>query len=512
MITAVKSEQKPEFFFIQITGYHIVLNGFPDALGLLFAGGQFLCSACFHFRQLPGNKGIHARGLILHQKQAQICLAALRVHVQNPVIIPLGLSPLAVRQCHLAALEQGVYIGPAAALLYDNGLLDRLMLDFFGPVCGEHLADAADKVLNKADFAHVIAHQHRKLLRQVVWVHVPVAGNEQLSLVLAHHGKKTAPLVLDPDGVEVFSAGANSHHDLGRVERGEYVRLILCAGYIFQRNAGEEHAPALFGELIVDVLRQYAVAGALPVCVQLLVADENIIRLGVLRGGEDAALYLGNLCRVLLILAAGNAVGMFKRSEVVHVFKEAVKACPVAGGQPFIAHRVFHIFNTVPAEGAAPVRLRIRVILGDNALVHRKSLVKLSHAAKMIASVECCRALFITDLGQGHRTAAVFTDSKCFFRRKLHIPAAHFAFDYSHVVFPLYLVFISVLFILYFQMLQCKFHAHHHDFVSGTPCFYRHGINVAQHILWHTHGNDRRVACIFLSCNSKNRLRHFNHL
>ena len=437
MITAVKSEQKPEFFFIQITGYHIVLNGFPDALGLLFAGGQFLCSACFHFRQLPGNKGIHARGLILHQKQAQICLAALRVHVQNTVIVTLGLSPLSVRQCHLAALEQGVYIGPAAALLYDNGLLDRLMLDFFGSVCGEHLADAADKVLNKADFAHVIAHQHRKLLRQVVWVHVPVAGNEQLSLVLAHHGKKTAPLVLDPDGVEVFSAGANSHHDLGRVERGKYVRLILCAGYIFQRNAGEEHAPALFGELIVDVLRQYAVAGALPVCVQLLVADENIIRLGVLRGGEDAALYLGNLCRVLLILAAGNAVGMFKRSEVVHVFKEAVKACPVAGGQPFIAHRVFDIFNTEAAEGAAPVRLRIRVILGDNALVHRKSLVKLSHAAKMIASVECCRALFVTDLGQGHRTAAVFTDSKCFFRRKLHIPAAHFALDYSHVVSPL---------------------------------------------------------------------------
>ena len=123
-------------------------------------------------------------------------------------------------------------------------------------------------------------------------------------------------------------------------------------------------------------------------------------------------LYLGNLCRVLLILAAGNAVGMFKRSKVVHVFKEAFKACPVAGGQPFIAHRVFHIFNTVPAEGAAPVRLRIRVILGNNALINGKSLVKLSHAAKMIAAVECRRALIVAHLGQRHCAAAVLAGSK----------------------------------------------------------------------------------------------------
>ena len=110
-------------------------------------------------------------------------------------------------------------------------------------------------------------------------------------------------------------------------------------------------------------------------------------------------LYLSNLCRVLLILATGNAVGMFKRSEVVHVFKEAVKACPVAGGQPFIAHRVFHIFNTVTAKNKRPICLSIGFILIENLLINAHSLIKLIVTTEMVCSVIEVRSFLIIELG-----------------------------------------------------------------------------------------------------------------
>ena len=233
-IAEVKVKQISDLFFVQISDECIFVYGFLNVFLLLTTGNQHFFPAGAQPLYLRGRVLLRVPALIFHEEHSQICLAAFGVHIQRTVEKVGSILPLFVFKSHIAAVKQRLHVGPAAALLYDNGLLVRLMLDFFGSVCREHLVDAADKLLNKADFAHVIAHQHRKLLRQVIWVHVPVAGNEQLSLVLAHHGKKTAPLVLDPDGVEVFTAGANSHHDLCRVERGEYVRLILCAGYIFQ--------------------------------------------------------------------------------------------------------------------------------------------------------------------------------------------------------------------------------------------------------------------------------------
>ena len=287
--------------------------------------------------------------------------------------------------------------------------------------------------MDEADFAHVVAHQHGELLGHVIGIHVTVAGDKELSLILAHHGKEAAPFVLDPYCVEVFRTRPDDDHDLRRVQRGEYVRLVLRTGNVLQRDTREENAPPLFGELIVDVLRKHAVACALAVFVEFLVADEHVVWLGVLRGGEYAALHLCYLCRVLLVLTAGDAVGMLQRGEVVHILKEAVEAGAVTGRQPFVCRRVLDIFDAEAAQCTAPMRLRVRIVLGDDALIHAQRFVKFTRAAEVVAAVECRCALIVAHLGQRHRAAAVFTHSKGLVGGYLHIPAAHLAFDYCHI-------------------------------------------------------------------------------
>ena len=60
------------------------------------------------------------------------------------------------------------------------------------------------------------------------------------------------------------------------------IRLVLRTGFIFERDAGEEHAVALLGQLVIDVLRHEAVAGAGTGFIGFFVTDEHIERLLVL--------------------------------------------------------------------------------------------------------------------------------------------------------------------------------------------------------------------------------------
>ena len=274
--------------------------------------------------------------------------------------------------------------------------------------------------------------QHRQCLRQIIRIHIAVARQEQLAPVLFHHGQEAAPFVLDPDGVKMLRLRADHDHDLRGVQRREDIRLIFRARLIFQCDAREEYAVALLGQLVIDLLRHQAVARALAVLAGLLVAEEDVERLLILRGGENAALHLGDFGCVLLILAAGDAVGMLNCSQIVHVLQKAVEARTVARRQPFIRRRVLHIFNTEPAQRAAPVRLSVVVVLGNDPLIHGQRLVKLAAAPKVIAAVERRCPLLVIYFGQRHRAAAVFTRSKGLVRRDLNIPAAHFTFNNCH--------------------------------------------------------------------------------
>ena len=316
--------------------------------------------------------------------------------------------------------------------MYNDGFLDRFLGSLLRLARVDHFFDAADQILHEADLAHIIALQHRQCLRQIIRVHIAVARQEQLAPVLFHHGQEAAPFIFDPDGVKMLRLCADHDHDLRRVQRREDIRLIFRACFIFQCDAREEHAIALLGQLVIDLLRHQAVARALAILSGLLVAEEHVERLLILRGGKNAALYFGDFRCVFLVLAAGNAVGMLDRSQIVHILQKAVEARAVARRQPFIRCRVLHIFNTEPAQRTAPVRLSVVVVLGNDALIHSQRLVKLAAAPKVIAAVKRRCPLLIVYLRQSHRAAAVFARPKGLIRRDLNIPAAHFTFNNCH--------------------------------------------------------------------------------
>ena len=234
---------------------------------------------------------------------------------------------------------------------------------------------------------------------------------------------------------------ADHDHDLRGVQRREDIRLIFRARLILQCDAREEHTVALLCQLVVDLLRHQTIARALTVLTSFLVAEEHVKRLFILRRGKDAALHLGDLCRVLLILAAGDAVGVLDRSQIIHVLQEAVEARTVARRQPLIRRRIFHIFDTEPAQRTAPVRLRVVVVLGNDALIHSQRLVKLTAAPEVIAAVKRRRPLLVVHFGQRHRAAAVFARPKRLVRRDLNIPTTHFTLDDRHSFLPLSVLF-----------------------------------------------------------------------
>ena len=350
----------------------------------------------------------------------------------------IRLAPLAVLQRHIAALEQGLHVA-AALVMYHDGLFDRLCHSLLRLARVDHFFDATDQILHEADLAHVVALQHRQRLRQIIRVHIAVARQEQLASVLFHHGQEAAPFVFDPDGVKMLRLCTDHDHDLRRVQRRKDIRLIFRARLILQCDAREEHTVALLCQLVIDLLRHQTIARALPVLAGLLVAEEDVKRLLVLRRGKNAALHLGDFGCVLLILAAGDAVGMLDCGQIVHVLQEAVEARAVARRQPFICCRVFHIFNAEPTQRTAPVRLSVVVVLGNDPLIHGQRLVKLAAAPKVIAAVKRRRPLLVVHFGQRHRAAAVFTRSKGLVRRDLNIPAAHFAFNNCHHLASLFL-------------------------------------------------------------------------
>ena len=85
----------------------------------------------------------------------------------------------------------------------------------------------------------------RKFLRQVVWIHVLICGDEHLFTVAVLDERKISrPLVFHPHGVEILGLCAERYHDLGAVEGGEYVRLVGRAELVLKRDAREEHLEA----------------------------------------------------------------------------------------------------------------------------------------------------------------------------------------------------------------------------------------------------------------------------
>ena len=65
----------------------------------------------------------------------------------------------------------------------DDGLLLRF---WYGEILSHELINAAQKILHRADLAHVLGLEAVKLLGHVVGVDAFVAGDKMLRLVLLH--------------------------------------------------------------------------------------------------------------------------------------------------------------------------------------------------------------------------------------------------------------------------------------------------------------------------------------
>ena len=209
-----------------------------------------------------------------------------------------------------------------------------------------------------------------------------------LALVLGHQLQKAAPLVFHPHGVVILIVRAEGQHDLGGVQRGKNIRLILRAQLILQRNAAEKHPIALFRQRVVHILRDDAVHSALSVLGSLLVADENIV--GRLLAGHlhDAPAQLLDGLGLVPIDTPRHGVGVLQRLLKVAVLHHAVKAGAVAGGDLLSCGGVIHILDAVAAQHKTPVGLGLRGEVRHDALVHTGSLVELTGKTQPIGAGE----------------------------------------------------------------------------------------------------------------------------
>ena len=361
----------------------------------------------------------------LGHQLAEIGAGALRLEVEHLLAVGVGLVPLAVLEEHERPLEQR----RAPRLRHGRLGLRRGGLRRFG--CGE-LLDAADQILHEAQLGHILRLQMRKFVGQVVGVHVAVGRNEHLFRAVFDEREVTAPLVLDPDGVEILRPRAQHDHDLGRVQRREDVRLVGRAELILQRDAREEHLEALLRELVVKVVGKDAVGRAAAVLVGLLVADEHVEGLLPGRDLQNALLNLVDGVRLLLVEHALGGVGAAQRGLVVLVGKDRGILRTVDRGQALVRRGVLDILDAVAAQDERPVSLGVAAVLVENLLIDSHGLVKIVVSAEVVcAVVEVCAAV-VVQTGQGLLCAAGIAHADGIAGVEFDRPAAHLALENAH--------------------------------------------------------------------------------
>ena len=278
----------------------------------------------------------------------------------------------------------------------------------------------------------------REFLRQIVGIHVAIGGDQHLfAAAVLHKRQVAAPFVLHPDGAKVLRLCAQHHHDLGAVQRREDVRLIGSAQLVLQRDAGEKHLEALLRELVVQLVCKHAVLRPAAAAVRLLVADEDVEGFFLLRDRKNALLNFVDRFRLCLINALLVAVGVAQRGLIVLVCEDRGELRTVHRRHALMRGRVFDILNAVAAEDKRPVRLRVGVVLVEDLLIDARRLVKVVVPAEMVrAVIEVCAAVII-EPWQRLLRAAVFAGRHGFVPADLKRPAAHFAFEDRHIIYPI---------------------------------------------------------------------------
>ena len=366
---------------------------------------------------------LHAARTALRHELAEIRPRVLRILIQHLFAVFVRLAPVAVLEEHESSLQKRIYVYIAA----DSNRLFDLRL---GRAGRNNLLNAADKILHEAELRHILRLQVRKLLRQVVGIHVLICGNEHLFAVAVLDERKISrPLVFHPHGVEILGLCAEHYHDLGAVEGGEYVRLIGRAELVLKRDAREEHLEAFLRELMIKVICKDAVLCSSAAVIGLFVADEHIERLFFLRNRKNPLLNLVYRLSLILIKLFLIAVGIVQSGLVVIVIENRRKLSAVHGGNALVALRVFHIIDSVVAENERPIRLGVGVVLVEYLLIDSRRLVEIVVAAKMVRAVVKIRSSVVVQTGQGLLCAARVAHADGIPGVKFYCAAAHFTFE-----------------------------------------------------------------------------------
>ena len=187
-------------------------------------------------------------------------------------------------------------------------------------------------------------------LSQTVDFYIFITRNQMLVLVLGHQFQKPGPLVFYPHGVEILEVRAKHQHNLGGVQRGEDVRLVLRSRFILQGDTREERPVAFFGQGIIHILGDNTVDGTTPALVCLFVADEDVV--GFLFAGDFQYTFADILNGLGLVPVepSGNGVSVLAGLIKVGIRQDAVEGGAMASGNLLPRSRVIYVFNTIPAK------------------------------------------------------------------------------------------------------------------------------------------------------------------
>ena len=187
--------------------------------------------------------------------------------------------------------------------------------------------------------------------------------------------------------------------------------------------------------------------GTHAIFVRLFITDENVVWLLVSADREDRIVKTVDLLSLTAIDALRCYVGIFHSKEVVFILHKAFEARPVAGGLLLACCRIVDVLDTPIAQAETPVSLGLLRKFGDELLVQCRRLVEFVVKTQAIRTIEESHFLFVVRARHGLSRPAVLAFNHLVGFGDIQVAAAHFAFENSHNIPPVYLFSLQSLFL-----------------------------------------------------------------
>ena len=167
----------------------------------------------------------------IHHQLTEISLGIFRILVENlfaKIVSAIKFSILEEQKC---TLEEGSNVR-SGGRCYD-GFFDSCLCC----VRFDDLFDTPCQVLHKAELGHILRLQMRKFFGQIIWIHISVCRDKRFLCSVLNQRKITAPFIFHPNSIEMLRFCTENDHNLCRIKRGKYVRLIFLPELIFKGDS-----------------------------------------------------------------------------------------------------------------------------------------------------------------------------------------------------------------------------------------------------------------------------------